>query len=152
MPLLKERRVGWLVLCQINGAFPSRENTGLEWTFFEAWFWMEKSQVHLFCVLAQSAGGKCGLLADGQTFSAMSALENPPWSSECDTICWLLVVLSEDRFFLFQETEGGESDQCEIRGTRQLRLCSQSLVESENELLPRKVGSGWPSIRCFQGK
>jgi hypothetical protein len=30
MPLLKERRVGWLVLCQINGAFPSRKNTGLE--------------------------------------------------------------------------------------------------------------------------
>jgi hypothetical protein len=25
---------------------------------------------------------ECGLLADGQAFSAMSTLENPPWSSE----------------------------------------------------------------------
>jgi len=70
MPLLKERRVGWLVLCQINGAFPSRRILIWNRLFLEPgcdW----KSQVHLICVLARSAGGKCGLLADGQTFSAI---------------------------------------------------------------------------------
>lgn len=55
MPLLKERRVGWLVLCQINGAFPSKENTDLEWTFFMKpdCKWTKKSSTSVLCACTE---------------------------------------------------------------------------------------------------